>query len=73
MNRLAQRLVAARAAGELINYYIEHEYVYLVLPRRRLDQNDRAEQINGVSIETMRRAVRQAGIDVAANVLTIWS
>jgi len=73
MNRLAARLAEAVENKEIINYYIEYQYVQIIRPARRFVDEDVNEQINEVPLDRMRQAVRQAGMNVAAHVLTIWS
>lgn len=73
MNSLADRLLHARVNREIINYYIEYRCIKLVNPKRRANGGECIETIYNVSVERMRQAVNAAGLDVAANVLTIWS
>jgi hypothetical protein len=73
MNQLAFRLVSALENNEIINYYIEYRYLKIIDPQRRPGTYETSEQINDIDIETMRSAVRQAGINVASKIQTVWS
>jgi len=73
MNLLAQRLIQARTAGEIINYHVAQKRLEFLTPARKFNDKDTLESVGDVSVERMLDAVRQTNVDVAAHVLTIWS